>query len=43
MNGATRAAPPFFSLRLKGLDPARRYRINGGEQLWGGDVLMYAG
>ena len=43
VNGATRAAPPFFSLRLKGLDPARRYRINGGEQLWGGDVLMYAG
>ncbi len=43
VTGATRAAPSFAVLRLKGLDPAARYRINGGEELWSGDVLMAAG
>ena len=40
--GSTRAARPFRTLRLKGLDPALRYRVNGGESC-PGDVLMAAG
>lgn len=43
VTGSTWAAQPFVTLRLKGLDPAARYRINGGETLWNGDTLMYAG
>jgi len=43
VTGSTWAAQPFVTLRLKGLDPAARYRINGGEALWNGDALMYAG
>ena len=42
VTGSARAAMPFLALRLKGLDPARRYRVNGGE-LFGGAALMYAG
>lgn len=37
------AAPPFRVLKLQGLDPALRYRINGGEEAWPGDLLMLAG
>ncbi len=40
---STRAAQPFIRLRLKGLDPARKYSVNGSENLYGGDALMYAG
>ena len=36
------AAPPFAVLRLKGLDPQLRYRVNG-EETYPGDVLMHAG
>ena len=36
------AAPPFAVLRLKGLDPELRYRVNG-EETYPGDVLMHAG
>jgi alpha-galactosidase len=36
------AAPPFRALRLRGLDPTLRYRVNGGES-YAGDVLMSAG
>ena len=43
VTGSTWAAQPFVTLRLKVLDPAARYRINGGEALWNGDALMYAG
>ena len=40
--GPTQAAVPFRSLRLKGLDPALCYAVNG-EGAYPGDVLMYAG
>ncbi|MCI8910135.1 MAG: alpha-galactosidase [Oscillibacter sp.] len=43
VTGGTRSAQSFTALRLKGLDPERQYRINGGEDLWRGDVLMAAG
>ena len=43
VTGSTWAAQPFITLRLKGLDAAAQYRINGGETLWSGDALMYAG
>ena len=47
VTGSTRAAPPFIILRLKGLDPQRRYRVSGTDSLYGtpcrGDTLMYAG
>lgn len=43
VTGSTCAAQAFAALRLKGLDPALRYRINGGEACYGGDVLMSAG
>ena len=43
VTGSNRAARPFTSLRLKGLDPALRYRVNGGEEIYGGDLLMHAG
>lgn len=42
VTGSTRAALPFFALRIKGLDPTLRYRVNGGES-YPGDVLMQAG
>ena len=41
--GQTHAAAPFRLLKLSGLDPALRYRVNNGEELWPGDVLMRAG
>ncbi|MCI8437014.1 MAG: alpha-galactosidase [Lawsonibacter sp.] len=37
-----RAAQPFRTLRLKGLDPQQTYQVNGGGS-WPGDVLMAAG
>ena len=40
--GPAQTAPPFLALRLKGLDPGLRYRINGASAS-GGDVLMNAG
>lgn len=39
---ALRAAPSFQTLRLKGLDPALTYQVNG-EGGWPGDTLMRAG
>ena len=39
----SRAAAPFRSLKLDGLDPALRYRVNGGSELWPGGVLTRAG
>ncbi len=42
VTGPFRGAPPLTALRIKGLDPALRYHING-EGSWPGDVLMYAG
>ena len=41
-DGAARAAAPFRALRLKGLDPALRYQVNG-QGSYPGDVLMRAG
>ena len=43
VTGSTWTAQPFITLRLKGLDPGAEYRVNGGEALWRGDALMYAG
>ena len=40
--GAGHGAPPFLSLRFKGLDPKLRYQVNG-EGSYPGDVLMEAG
>ena len=40
--GPNRAASPFRTLRLKGLDPEALYQVNGGETRRG-DVLMAAG
>ena len=42
VTGVFHGAPPLRTLRLKGLDPALRYRVNGGVS-WPGDVLMEAG
>ena len=42
VTGTTHASPAFRTLRLKGLDPALCYRING-EGRWPGDMLMNAG
>lgn len=42
VTGVFHGAPPFLTLRVKGLDPALRYRING-EGSWSGDMLMQAG
>jgi alpha-galactosidase len=41
--GAAHAAPPFKTLRLKGLDPTFQYQEEGGGPLYGGEVLMEAG
>lgn len=43
VTGAAHAAPAFQTLRLKGLDPEQRYRVNSGGELYAGDVLMRAG
>ncbi len=42
VSGTVHAAAPFRALRLKGLDSARSYQING-EGSFPGDVLMEAG
>ena len=42
VSGPARSSEPFRILRLKGLDPALRYRVNG-EGCWPGDLLMEAG
>ena len=42
VTSAFRGAPPFRALRVKGLDPALHYRING-EGDWPGDALMQVG
>ena len=42
VTGSFRGAPPFLTLRIKGLDPALCYRVNG-EGSWPGDVLMQVG
>ncbi len=41
--GPTGAARPFRTLRLRGLDPALTYRVEGDGRSWPGDVLMAAG
>ena len=43
VSGQTHAGPPFRCVKLRGLDPARNYRVSGDEQAWPGDVLMQAG
>jgi alpha-galactosidase len=42
VTGSTHAAQPFLALRLKGLDPALTYRVNGNET-YSGSLLMNAG
>ncbi len=42
VTGSVHAAAPFTALRLKGLDPALCYRVNG-QGSYPGDVLMQAG
>jgi alpha-galactosidase len=42
VTGSTHAALPFMVVLLKGLDPKKQYRVNGG-QVFGGDVLMQVG
>lgn len=42
VSGPARASQPFQMLRLKGLDPALTYQIDG-EGRWPGDVLLEAG
>jgi len=41
--GCTHAAPPFRTLRLKGLDPVLHYQVNGAGPLHSGEALMKAG
>ena len=43
VSGQTHAGQPFRRLRLRGLDPALRYRLTGDGVAWCGDVLMHAG
>ena len=38
-----RAAQPVRALCLRGLDPEKRYRVNGGAERWGGAALMAGG
>ncbi len=42
VTGSMRAAPPFVTLRIKGLDPDLEYRVNG-EETYRGDVLAQVG
>ncbi len=42
VTGSFRGAPPFLTLRVKGLSPELNYQING-EGSWPGDVLMQVG
>ena len=37
------ANPPFYEIRLRGLDSKGLYRIEGEERLYRGNALMYAG
>lgn len=41
--GCTHAAPPFRTLRLKGLNPEFQYQIDGAGPLHSGETLMKAG
>ncbi len=41
--GPAGAARPFRTLRLRGLDPALTYQVEGDGRSWPGDVLMAAG
>ena len=41
--GPAGAARPFRTLRLRGLDPALNYLVEGDGRSWPGDVLMAAG
>ena len=41
--GCTHAAPPFRTLRLKGLDPKLNYQVEGTGPLHSGEALMKAG
>lgn len=41
--GCTHAAPPFRTLRLKGLNPVLQYQIDGNGSLYRGEALMKAG
>lgn len=41
--GCTHAAPPFRTLRLKGLNPVFQYQIDGNGPLHSGEALMKAG
>ncbi len=45
VTGGTRPAPPFCTLRLKGLDPTLNYRVqrDGGTAVYSGETLMGAG
>lgn len=43
VSGQAHAAPPFRRVKLRGLDPALRYRLTGDDTPWPGDVLMQAG
>ena len=42
VTGTTYAAPAYMTLRLKGLDPALKYRVNG-QDVYSGALLMSAG
>ncbi|WP_130869418.1 alpha-galactosidase [Intestinimonas massiliensis (ex Afouda et al. 2020)] len=43
VSGQVHAGPPFRRVKLRGLDPALRYRLTGDDTPWPGDVLMQAG
>lgn len=43
VTGPAGAAPPFRAVRLRGLRPQGRYRVNGGEAAYTGAALMAAG
>ncbi|MDO5298117.1 MAG: alpha-galactosidase [Clostridia bacterium] len=43
VTSSAHAAPAFWTLKLKGLDPDAVYRVSGDERRYRGDVLMRAG
>jgi alpha-galactosidase len=43
VTGSAQALPPFWVLKLKGLDPDLRYQVSGDPETYPGDVLMEAG
>ena len=43
VSGQFHAGPPFRRVKLRGLDPALRYRLTGDDTPWPGDALMQAG